>query len=178
MEGTVSTVEYAVSIEVEVSPPSERIEVLLEDLTDLLEHVGGAVGATLAPVPAVDVTLTLAADRIGEAEDLAEHLVAEMLGKVGLQVLGVVRREAMTVQVQDRLLERPLIPELVGVSEVASLLGVSKQRLSELRTRADFPQPIVMLAAGPVWARPSLNHFIAGWSRKPGRPRKPAEAAV
>ena len=36
--------------------------------------------------------------------------------------------------------------QLGGVTEVAGLLGVSKQRLAKLRERADFPNPIGELA--------------------------------
>jgi hypothetical protein len=60
------------------------------------------------------------------------------------------------------------------VTEIATLLGVSRQRVSELRNRPDFPSPIAELAAGPVWTRTSLNQFIESWPRRPGRPRKTA----
>ncbi len=62
---------------------------------------------------------------------------------------------------------------LLGLTEIAGLLGVSKQRVDQLRReRVDFPQPVAELAAGPVWKLPMLKRFIAGWQRKPGRPRK------
>ena len=64
--------------------------------------------------------------------------------------------------------------ELYGVTELARTLGVSRQRLAELRTRQDFPSPIVELAAGPVWTGSSLRRFEAVWERKPGRPRRSA----
>lgn len=38
-----------------------------------------------------------------------------------------------------------------GVAEVAEVIGVSRQRLSKLRERPDFPAPIGKLAQGPVW---------------------------
>lgn len=47
--------------------------------------------------------------------------------------------------------------ELVGVGEIADLLGVSKQRVDQLRRdkrrRVLFPEPIAELRAGPVWAK-------------------------
>jgi hypothetical protein len=60
----------------------------------------------------------------------------------------------------------------LGVAEVAQTLGVSRQRVAELRTKLGFPAPIAELAAGPVWKASSLGRFIAEWDRKPGRPRK------
>jgi secretion/DNA translocation related TadE-like protein len=75
---------------------------------------------------------------------------------------------------QQRELARPSVPELVGLSELAAILGVSKQRVSELRRLDGFPHPIAQLAAGPVWARPMLQRFIDQWPCRPGRPRKVA----
>jgi hypothetical protein len=63
---------------------------------------------------------------------------------------------------------------LLGVAEVAELLGVSFQRVSELRPKSGFPGPVARLAAGPVWSRRSLERFLRDWDRKPGRPRRAA----
>jgi hypothetical protein len=62
----------------------------------------------------------------------------------------------------------------LGVSEVASMLGVSRQRISELRTRSGFPAPLAELASGPVWRESVLRYFLETWARTPGRPRKEA----
>lgn len=91
--------------------------------------------------------------------------------KVNLTHGGIARVDVMT----DDYLERELSQEpeaYAGVSEVAKLLGVSRQRVFELRTRGDFPAPVADLAAGPVWRLSTLKRFISEWPRKPGRPRK------
>jgi hypothetical protein len=75
----------------------------------------------------------------------------------------------------DPYLERHLNQEperYAGVSEVAALLGVSRQRVAELRHKRGFPAPIAEISAGPIWEISSLNLFLEGWQRKPGRPRK------
>lgn len=55
---------------------------------------------------------------------------------------------------------------LLGNKEAAGLLGVSKQRLAQLLdTYEDFPEPVVRLAATPVWAREDVE----AWARKHGR---------
>ncbi len=55
---------------------------------------------------------------------------------------------------------------LVGTTEVAALLGLSRQRVHQLATEArDFPQPAVRLAAGPVWERDAIE----GWAERTGR---------
>jgi predicted DNA-binding transcriptional regulator AlpA len=106
--------------------------------------------------------------------DAAAHAVEMVMGvlPVGSSVVAV---EAMTTEEQDALLDRRSFPELAGAQELAARLGVSRQRLYELMRRPDFPAPIADLASGPVWDAASVNHFIEGWSRKPGRPKKPTE---
>jgi hypothetical protein len=93
-----------------------------------------------------------------------------------LRAAGVMFRDVLELEVRraDSLafeLDRPE-PSLVGVSELAEMLGVSRQRASELQTRKGFPSPLANLASGPVWSETSLRRFIQGWKRKPGRPRK------
>jgi serine/threonine protein kinase len=60
-----------------------------------------------------------------------------------------------------------------GVTEVAELLNVSRQRLSKLRERADFPDPIGVLAQGPIWDLDAVEAWNGSGSRSstPGRPR-------
>jgi hypothetical protein len=70
----------------------------------------------------------------------------------------------------DRRLAEPAFPELAGIAEVAQLLGVSKQRASELQTREGFPAPVAVLRSGPIWRKEDLSSFAARWERKPGRP--------
>jgi hypothetical protein len=83
---------------------------------------------------------------------------------------GIARVDLLT----DAYLEREIDQEpegYLGVTEVARELGVSRQRVSELRARSGFPSPIAELAAGPVWKASSLRRFVDSWERKPGRPR-------
>ena len=51
---------------------------------------------------------------------------------------------------------------LVGVAEIAELVGVSKQVIANWRSRkADFPPPVAELKSGPVWSRDA----ILEWAR-------------
>jgi len=90
--------------------------------------------------------------------------------------LGIYHEGIAMVQVQEsRLWELELAREperYVGVTEVAWMLGVSRQRVMQLRKRDDFPEPVAELAAGPVWRMFNLQRFIEEWPRKPGRPKK------
>lgn len=135
-----------------------------ESLEESLAGYDGAVSAG-DDVLHVDLTLT-APDPTSAArqalEQVAQHPDSQRLALAGVEVLS--EREA------QRRLHEPALPELAGGREVADLLGVSKQRLHQLLARDDFPEPVVRLAAGPVWLVNSIHAFERQWSRKPGRP--------
>ena len=61
---------------------------------------------------------------------------------------------------------------LVGVAEIADMLGVSRQRVNRMiQTIADFPEPEVEVAAGRIWKRAAVERWISAHPvRKPGRP--------
>lgn len=63
------------------------------------------------------------------------------------------------------------LPEFVDMAEIATMLGVSRQRVRELVAREDyFPPPAGRLAGRPLYAKPSVEAFGRWWSRTPGRP--------
>jgi len=80
------------------------------------------------------------------------------------------RMEIVDVDRRDTELAVSNLPELIGTTEVAELLGMSRQRLHELRKAGRFPEPIVELAAGPIWLRSAVVAFEGPRERKPGRP--------
>lgn len=69
-------------------------------------------------------------------------------------------------------------PALVGIPEAADLLGVSAQRVKQLRHDPDFPPPAIRLRMGPAW----WVVDILGWAeanaerRAQRDPRKNKEA--
>lgn len=55
---------------------------------------------------------------------------------------------------------------LMGVHEIANMLGVSRQRVDELnRTAKGFPEPVATLRAGRIW----LRDDIEAWAQQTGR---------
>jgi hypothetical protein len=129
----------------------------------------GGIGATFG------VELDYVDSTIGDMFAAVCHrglgIFYEACDKVGFGRPEVAKVEVFT----DAYLERELDEEperYVGVAEVAEELKVSRQRVSELRLRPDFPTPVAELASGPVWALSSLRRFVAEWPRKPGRPRR------
>jgi predicted DNA-binding transcriptional regulator AlpA len=61
----------------------------------------------------------------------------------------------------------------LGLTEIATLLGVSRQRVHQLRsTYADFPEPVADLASGPIWHERDISTWHATHAVRPGgRPR-------
>jgi len=55
----------------------------------------------------------------------------------------------------------------MGISEIATLLGVSRQRVGQLAQHEDFPHPVARLAAGPIWDAADVER----WARETGRIR-------
>jgi chromosome partitioning protein len=54
---------------------------------------------------------------------------------------------------------------LLGLAEIAELLGVTKQVVANWRARrTDFPQPVVTLKSGPVWSRDK----VVDWAEAEG----------
>lgn len=66
---------------------------------------------------------------------------------------------------------REVIPELLGLSEISELLGVTRQRVTQLAKLPGFPLPVTRLAMGPVFSARAVRRFQAEWQRKVGRPR-------
>jgi hypothetical protein len=55
--------------------------------------------------------------------------------------------------------------DLVGVTEIGDLLGVSRQRADQLTRLEGFPEPIGAIAAGRIWRRVDVE----AWARTAGR---------
>lgn len=58
-----------------------------------------------------------------------------------------------------------LVEELVGVAEIAKLLGLTRQRVNQLVRDPEFPQPAAELSAGRIWRLEDVE----AWARRTGR---------
>lgn len=62
---------------------------------------------------------------------------------------------------------------LLAIKEAADLLGVSRQRVSQLiDAYPDFPAPVATLSAGRIWARADVEE----WAHRHGRTVTPPAA--
>lgn len=58
---------------------------------------------------------------------------------------------------------------LAGRTELAEMLGVSRQRARQLTERPDFPAPVAVMRRGPIWRVEDLEH----WAARVGRTLTP-----
>lgn len=130
--------------------------------------VAGGLGASFG----VDVRAGSGApEPFSAALQAGIRIFEEACATLGLTHRGIARSVVLTQDMLTRELTQE--PETyLGVTELARSLGVSRQRVAELRTRRDFPDPVAELAAGPVWRGSTLRRFVESWDRKPGRPRR------
>ena len=123
----------------------------------------------------VDVRGVKGLDAVNEATRRAVETFEAACEQVGIVHGGIARVDTMTDQYLDRwITQEP--KRYAGVSEVADLLGVSRQRVAQLRTKPGFPAPIAELRSGPIWDAASLGLFLEEWERRPGRPRRARSA--
>jgi hypothetical protein len=164
--------EWSVGVELGLdgSQRADEVEEAAEELLDALAEAAPAVGVSAA---SLGVQLSVRARSAVAAVKVAVAAVEKASADVRLAHTGVYHAEASTTERLDAWLRQPSFPELVGTSEVAALLGVSRQRVSELSRAAHFPQPMTSLASGPVWAKPGILRFMDEWDRAPGRRRAP-----
>lgn len=93
----------------------------------------------------------------------------------GFAIAGV---SALRTDIADERDRAPVIPELAGITEVAQILGVTRQRAHTIaRDSNRFPPAVQQLAAGPVFLRSAVEHFAAH-PRTPGRPRTTPDTAA
>jgi hypothetical protein len=177
--GEVAMEVWHVTVETaqEADPPTPD---RLDDLLEFLAPYGSVIGSPEEPLDGKSrygADITVEAYSPAEAIERAIGMLGWAAEKAGLPIWPVVRVEAKTDAELDVELAQPTFPELIGVSELAQLLGTSRQRASYLARSASFPEPLARLNSGPVWTKPSVRRFLDAWQRKPGRPvkeRKPA----
>lgn len=153
--------EYAVGMALVTERP------LTEDELFAVAEIAAAAGNPGST--RLEATIVVDAGNLFEA---AERAIARVTALVAGEIVAV---NAMTGEENDRRINEPPI-EIIGITEIAELLGVSKQRVFQLMERDDFPAPFAKLACGSIWRKGDLSTFAEGWQRKPGRPPKIAVA--
>ena len=100
----------------------------------------------------------------------------DALSKMDGEIMHVVQAgppvgvEIVTEPEHRRRAEAYTMPELMSAAEIADELGISRQRVHQLRSTAGFPEPLADLRGGAVWDANAVRKFAQTWERKPGRP--------
>lgn len=162
--------EWSVMIEAKANEELALDDPRIDQLMDLLTPSAGAV-AFGGPENVVAVTMSAEGHDALEASHWAATELSLLLEKVDLSVGPVSRLEAVESDVLSAELEESSFPDIVGTTEAAEMLGVSRQRLHQLRAAGTFPEPMITLAATPIWMRQAIEAFLKRWPRLSGRPR-------
>lgn len=127
---------------------------------------GEALDATVAAIPGhgFSVTLHEPGDELLAAATQAARRTRRVVhdDPTGIQVLAEAEYERQALA--------PSAPDIVSAAEAADILGISRQRLHQLRRHRRFPAPLYQLRTGPLWTRDAIMWFASVWDRKPGRP--------
>ncbi len=164
------------SVYLEAGAPAGAAVVVSDEaadrLMDLLEDHSGTISAGDDSWAA---TVSVQAADAREAVGSGTRIIEKMAAEAGMPPWPAVRVEAVDQDVLEKENERPTLPQLVSVPEVAEVLGVSAQRVHELaRGTRGFPLPVYELRTGKLWLRDAIVAFSERRDRKPGRPDRGA----
>jgi hypothetical protein len=154
------------SVRVELAGPARGLDP--DVVSDVLESLEDNAAVASLGVRSLGVRLSVDEQEALAAQSKALKLVRAAVSRVGLSEWPLVGIGAATMEELAEELARPNYVALAGVSELAKILGVSKQRASELAKSRTFPKPLMVLASGPVWAVPAVDAFSKTWNRRPG----------
>lgn len=125
-----------------------------ESLLEALAAYSPAVGNS--PRGWIDAQITVPADNLAQATQTAIAVVTQATGHEPLHV------EVMTEQEFDKRQGFESLPELIGATDAAAMLGVSRQYVLQLIDKGELQSQIVgksaVLARAEVEARAAKRH--------------------
>ncbi|MEW2484143.1 hypothetical protein AB0876_31615 [Mycobacterium sp. NPDC049093] len=120
----------------------------------------------------LQVTLTVDSDTLQQAAGMALQTAAAATGLLQPRRLSV---SSTADAVDDAAHPAPLDLDLIGITEIADELDVSRQRAGQLVEDPDFPAPVLSPRSGRLYTRTSVREFKKRWTatRNPrGGPRR------
>lgn len=146
---------------------------LAEDsqLLDLTEHLTNfGVSASVTPDNLARITISLAIQANDHLEATTQATTLQTTGPLaGAQVTTLTVR---TEQDMEEYLNAPSIPELVGLTDIAGMAGVSRQRVRDLSIKDPaFPPVAVNTGTMSLYLKASAEHWAADRHPTTGRPK-------
>ncbi|MEX0832282.1 MAG: hypothetical protein WD276_00175 [Actinomycetota bacterium] len=151
------------------SPGDDEIDLLdaLEAFGALGPATGGSEHGTIA------ARFDVVALSAPQAFSLAIETMNQALSKADIPAGDPIRAEAALFEDLVSVnagRPAPAPVTTMGASDIAELLGVSRQRIYVLADEhEDFPRPVAQLARGQVWDRSQVLAWKKSWDRTPGR---------
>lgn len=152
--------EYHLAEDERLSPGDGRVAML--DAWLAAAYDGTATPTPQGWVAEVKIAAGPEIHFIDEARDYGVRLIEECVRELELPAGAIT---SMGVEDLETLAAGP---DIFGSRELAHLLGVSRQRLLQLRGSGVVPAPDVELAATPVWRRATVERLLWAWCRRPG----------
>ena len=83
-------------------------------------------------------------------------------------------RNCLRTATNNRIVNITMAAPVMGLQEVADILGVSHQRADQIaNSYEDFPEPLAVLAVGRIWSRDAVEQWVSAHPTRPvGRPRR------
>ena len=159
--------EWSVAFEAAAGPDVGPDSLDVDELWRLVDALAPHSPAVGGGGRRYEAQFCVEAPDVGAAMTKALRVWRRALGAAGFPPWPIVRSDVLTVEEQDADLERPQ-PTLLGVSEIAALLGTTRNRAWQVTRKPDFPRPLAELAGGPVWALHMVARFIEEWPRRRG----------
>ena len=151
---------WAITLMYDLDPDMDTMDSWEDQLQDLDALVARIPGRGIEVIAHVPDHLSMA-DALNKVTDRVSSVAHAM--PVGMEIV--------TQFEHDRRAEAATMPELMSAAEIAEALGISRQRVHQLRGTASFPAPLADLRGGAVWDAAAIRKFDQEWTRRPGRPR-------
>lgn len=163
-------IEWIVSAEAE-APTGKKVDVAPEMLGRFMDFLADFEGVVSADTMGWRAIITVKEPTVAEAFTFGTEQITKAAKRAKMPKWPLLSVEVLRTDEHDRRLEIPNFPEVLGTTEVAELLGVTRQRLHQLRSTGRFPAPMVDLAATPLWLKTTIDSFLETWNRSGGRPK-------
>jgi hypothetical protein len=81
------------------------------------------------------------------------------------------RNDPISVRIHPAGIAEPL-PQLITLSEIGNMLGVTRQRAQQMSQQLDFPRPVARTKNGPIYMVKDIEPLYRERSRKAGKDAK------